>query len=151
MCKYTIYTSECGHPDEDHVDTQNCPYFQKTQVPCDRDNPHIKDRVKIRTKDRNGICNRCLRDARMREEAAMRREREKMEEQNQSIAEHKRKMAEMEAREQEIKRQTKEDHDRQVRGREEADRQFKLNKALEEQALRAQQKADDMERALRES
>jgi hypothetical protein len=74
MCKYTITILECGHKQNDHVDTYNCPYFERTSVACDRDNPKTKDRCTIKTWDENGICNRCLRE---NEEAAMRRDEER--------------------------------------------------------------------------
>ncbi|KAH6865032.1 hypothetical protein BKA58DRAFT_391248 [Alternaria rosae] len=74
MCKYTITILECGHKQDDHADTYNCPYFERTTVPCDRDNPRTKDRCIVKTRDQNGICNRCLRD---NEEAAIRRDEER--------------------------------------------------------------------------
>ncbi|CAA9957350.1 Smc Chromosome segregation ATPase [Pyrenophora teres f. maculata] len=82
MCRFTISTLECGHPQEDHVDTHNCPYFQRTKVACDRDNPNNRDRFTIKTWDRNGVCNRCLQLSREREEDAMRRENERWREQS---------------------------------------------------------------------
>lgn len=81
MCKFTIATLECGHPQEDHVDTYGCPYYEKSSLHCDRDNPNNKSRCTIRTFDRDGICNRCLSLARKREEEAIEREQRKYDEQ----------------------------------------------------------------------
>ena len=74
MCRYTITILECGHKQNDHVDTYNCPYFERTSVSCDRENPKTKDRCTIKTWNENGICSRCLRE---NEEAAMRRDLER--------------------------------------------------------------------------
>ncbi|KAF2853805.1 hypothetical protein T440DRAFT_487109 [Plenodomus tracheiphilus IPT5] len=65
MCKYTVYNYECGHRAGDHVDSSQCMDFQRTGVHCDRDNPANKDRVKVKTKSRNGVCDTCLRPRRI--------------------------------------------------------------------------------------
>lgn len=143
MCKYTIYTAECGHPDEDHVDSKDCFYFQKTQVHCDRDNPALRDRVVIKTRDREGICNGCFRIAQEKEEAAMRRDALKYQEQQRREAEEAEKQhnrAQQELRD----KKWKEDEARREREKQE-------KKRREEERLRRERKAakkqEDMDKA----
>ncbi|ENI04441.1 hypothetical protein COCC4DRAFT_51182 [Bipolaris maydis ATCC 48331] len=125
--EFTIATLECGHPQEDHVDTYGCPYFQRSNLHCDRDNPNNKDRFTIKTWDREGICNRCLSVARKREEEAIEREQKKYDEQRRREAKE---------REEELRRGEREVLERGHRQEEER----LAEKKRREEALRAQER-----------
>jgi len=150
MCKYTIYNLECGHPAEDHVESKDCPHFQRTQVACDRDNPANRDRVSIKSEDRKGMCNKCLRRQREKTELdAMLRDEERA--RQQSLAEAKEKEAAMKAHEDRMLKESKEEYERQRRKREQEDIEYMLQKSREEAAIREQKERDDLARALEES
>jgi enabled protein len=173
MCNYTLYTKECGHKVEDHVENGDCPYFQRTQVPCDRDNSKIRDRWTVKDIPRNGICNNCLRDAHNSEEDAMRREQEKMRAQDLRDAEEKEaqlRRAQEELREknwkenEEAKKQRRRAEE-EVEAKRRADEQARKNKlatarareetkvkAMEQTRLEAEAKEqEEFERAMRQS
>ncbi|KAJ4375145.1 hypothetical protein N0V83_002229 [Neocucurbitaria cava] len=176
MCKYTIYSYDCGHPAEDNVDSQNCSEFQHTGVHCDRDNPANKARIKIKHKNRNGICEQCLYQAgrsskadadarqsdiekvrelslaetRAQEEEVQQRAEQKAREA--SRAEADRREAEHEAQIKEIERQSAMEFERQMRQREEDDFAFMMRQSREEADRLAHQREMEMvERAFRES
>jgi hypothetical protein len=151
MCKYTIYNSECGHPAEDHVSGKECPHFKETGVPCDRENPANRDRVSIKSEDRNGICNKCRRRQREIEELeAMRRDEERAKQQ--SLVESKEREAAAKAHEERLYKESREEHERLQREKEQAEVEFMLQKSREEaEAARLQKEQEDLSRAMKES
>jgi enabled protein len=150
MCKYTIYNLECGHPAEDHVDTKDCPHFQKTGVPCDRENPANRGRVSIKSEDRSGLCKSCQRRQRDKAELdAMTRDEERAKQQ--SIAEAKEREAAAKAHEERLYKESAEEYERQRRKREQEDIEYMLQKSREEAAIRERKERDDLARALEES
>jgi enabled protein len=173
MCKYTIYSYECGDPAEDHVDTRDCAEFRRTGVHCDRDNPANRDRVKVRAKTRNGLCTRCLRKGQEKEEiAAMEREFERAKEESrlearkreeemqraeqkareESLAEFEKKKAALAAETAEVERLTKEKYDQERRQQEQKHLDFMLRKSAEEAELKRQRdEQEELQKALIES
>ncbi|KAF1848439.1 uncharacterized protein K460DRAFT_279907 [Cucurbitaria berberidis CBS 394.84] len=173
MCKYTLYSYECGHPAEDHVDSGTCSEFQRTGVHCDRDNPANKERVKVKNKDRNGICEKCMRngpdydeivtmeremeqaselslmEARAREEDMRRVEQRVLEE---SLAEAERMTVAHEARIKELERESAEEYARKVRQQEEEDFEFIMRKSRADAERAAhEQEMEMIQRAFLES
>jgi enabled protein len=151
MCKYTIYNLECGHPAEDHVDTKDCPHFQKTGVPCDRENPANRGRVSIKSEDRAGLCIKCIRRQREKAELdAMTRDEERAKQQ--SLAEAKEREEAAKAHEARMYKESAEEYERLRRKREQEDIEYMLQKSREEAAaVREQKERDDLARALAES
>ncbi|EMD66514.1 hypothetical protein COCSADRAFT_188831 [Bipolaris sorokiniana ND90Pr] len=145
MCRFTIATLECGHPQEDHVDTYGCPYFQRSNLHCDRDNPNNKDRFTIKTWDREGICNRCLSVARKREEEAIEREQKKYDEQRRREAKE---------REEELRRGEREVLERGHRQEEERltekKRREEAQRAHERQKWASEERTREVERKSKE-
>jgi hypothetical protein len=153
MCKYTIYNLECGHPGEDHVSGKDCPYFKETGVPCDRENPANRDRVSIKSEDRNGLCNKCRRQQREIEELeAMRRDEERAKQQ--SLVESKEREAAAKAHEERLYEESRKEFERLRREREQAELELMLQKSREEaeaEAARLQKEQEDLARALKAS
>jgi enabled protein len=151
MCKYTIYNLECGHPGEDHVSGKDCPYFKETGVPCDRENPANRNRVNIKSEDRNGICNKCRRKQRELEELeAMGRDEERA--RQQSLAESKEREAAAKAHEERLLKETREEYERKRRKQEQDDLEFMLQKSREQaEVARLQKEQEDLAKALKAS
>jgi hypothetical protein len=148
MCKCTIYNLECGHPVEDHVATGDCAHYEKTGVPCDRENPANRDRVSVRSEDRDGLCNKCRRLRRdMSELEAMNLEEEPAKQQ--SLAEADGEKAAFKEHEEKLYKDAREEFTRLQQEREQADTNYMLQKSREEaEALREQ---DELVRALKTS
>lgn len=151
MCKYTIYNLDCGHPAEDHVDPRDCPHFKATGVECDRENTANRKRVSIKTEDRNGICNKCLRKQREIDELkAMRRDEERAKEQ--SLAESREKEEAARAHEERLVKESREEFERLQREQEQADYEFMLQKSREQaEADRLLKEQEDLAAALKAS
>jgi enabled protein len=152
MCKYTIYNLECGHPAEDHVVTGDCSHFEKIGVPCDRENTANRDRVSVKSENRDGLCNKCRRRQRdMSElEAIGREEEERAKEQ--SLVEAKEREAALKEHEENLYRESKEEFSRLQQEREQADIEYMLQKSREEaEVLREQKEQDELARALQAS
>ncbi|KAH3944039.1 hypothetical protein HBH53_162670 [Parastagonospora nodorum] len=154
MCKYTIYTLDCGHAAEDHVDSKDCPYFQKTDVACDRDNPGNRNRVSIKSEDRNGLCNNCRRRQREIDELkAISRDQEREKQQKLAEAEEARKASK--AHEERFLKDAAEEYARIQREQEQKDIELALQQSREAakaaEAARLKQEQEDLARALRES
>lgn len=153
MCKYTIFHLECGHKGEDRADTRDCSHYKATGVPCDRENPTIRNRVSVVSQDRKGLCNNCTRRQRERDElAAMQRDLDRIREQN--LAEAKERQRAHEEHERKMERQSRAEWDRMQREREQRDLDaaLKASEAAKAEEKRRQQKElDDLEKAMRES
>ncbi|KAF2027227.1 hypothetical protein EK21DRAFT_32547, partial [Setomelanomma holmii] len=151
MCKYTITTLECGHPAEDHVNTTECPHFQKTGVPCDRENSANRSRVSIRTEERSGLCAKCrLRQRELAELEAMKRDEEQAK--KQSLAEAKEKEAALKEHEERLFKESAKEFARLEQEREQQQIAEALRKSqVEEEAARLQNEQDDLAKALVES
>jgi enabled protein len=150
MCKYTIFNLECGHPAEDHVESRDCPHYQRNGFPCDRENPANRDRVTVRSEGRKGLCRICQRKEQEKAELdAMQRETKKAREV--SLAEaHEREQAAKEHEERIIRESTKE-YERLLREREKADMEAALRASQDAHEKRRQQEARDLENALKAS
>jgi len=150
MCKYTIYTLECGHAAEDHVDTKDCSHFQRTGVPCDRENLANRGRVSIKSEDRSGLCNKCQRRQREKSELdAMTRDEERAK--KESLAEAKEREEAAKAHDDRLLKDSLDDYERQRREREQEDLEFMLEQSREEAAAQERKERDDLVRALEES
>lgn len=154
MCKYTIYNLDCGHAAEDHVDSKDCPYFQKTDVACDRDNPANRSRVSIKSEDRNGLCNHCRRRQHEIDELkAISRDQEREKQQKLAEAEEARRASK--AHEERFLKDTAEEYARMQREQEQKDIELALQQSREAakaaEAARLKQEQEDLARALRES
>jgi hypothetical protein len=151
VCKYAIYNLECGHPAEDHGVAGECSHFQKTGVPCDRDNLANRGRVSIKTEDRDGLCNKCRRRQReMSELEAMSREEERVKQQ--SLAEAKEREAAAKAHEEKLFKESREEYERLRREREQAEIEHMLQKSREEAEIAKEQKEqEELARALKAS
>jgi enabled protein len=151
MCKFTIYNLDCGHPGEDHVSSKDCPYFKETGVPCDRENPANRNRVNIKSEDRNGLCSKCRRRQQEMEELdAMRRDEERAKQQ--SLAESQQREAAAKAHEERLLEESRDEYERLRREREQADFEFMLRKSSEDaEAARLQKEQEDLARALKAS
>ncbi|KAL5118453.1 hypothetical protein ACEQ8H_003629 [Pleosporales sp. CAS-2024a] len=156
MCKYTIYNLDCGHAAEDHVDSKDCPYFQKTQVACDRDNPANRSRVSIKSEHRHGLCNKCRQQ--QREIEAMARDILRAKEQDQ--AEAKAKAEALKKHEERIFNESVQEYERKQREQEQEDKdmEYMLQKSREEaeaaeaaEAARLAQEQADLARVLKRS
>ncbi|CAO2654277.1 Nn.00g110100.m01.CDS01 [Neocucurbitaria sp. VM-36] len=150
MCKYTIYSYECGHAAEDNVDSRNCSEYQRMGIHCDRDNPANRNRVQVMNKERNGICDKCLykesRAADGDEMNEMQRAREE------SLAEAERREAEHEAQIKELERESAEEYEQKMRRQEEEDLEFMLKQSkLEAERAAHRQEMEMVEQAFRES
>lgn len=149
MCKYTIYNLECGHAAEDHVDTKDCPQFQRTGVPCDRESPANRGRVSIKSEDRSGLCSACQRQRDKAESDALSRDEKLAREQ--SLAEAQERERAAKEQEERLYKESAEEYERQRRKREQEDIEYMLQKSREEAAVLEQKERDDLARALEES
>jgi hypothetical protein len=151
MCRYTIYNLECGHPAEDRVDTGDCPHFQRTGVPCNRENPANRGRVSIKSEDRSGLCAKCrLRQREMAELEAMKRDEERAN--KQSLAEAKERVAALKKHEDRLFKEAADKMARLEQEREEQQIAEALKKSQEEEeAARLQKEQCDLASALKAS
>jgi enabled protein len=151
MCKFTIYNLECGHPAEDHVEIGSCPHFEKTGVPCDRENPANRNRVTVKSEDRDGLCSKCRRrQQEVSETEAMSQEEEKAKQQ--SFAEAMEREARAKEHEERLLKKSREEFARLQREREQADIEYMLQKSREEaEAARELKEQEELARALKAS
>jgi hypothetical protein len=151
MCKYTIYNLDCGHAAEDHVDPKDCPYFEKTEVPCDRDNPANRNRVSIRSEDRDGLCNKCRRRQHEIDELkAMARDDERARQQRRAEEEEKAKA--LKAHEDKVEEEPAKEFRRLQRKQEQKDIEYMLQKSREEaDAVSLAKEQEDRAEALKAS
>ena len=172
MCNYTIYSFDCGHPAEDHVESKGCTEFERTGIHCDRENPANRGRIKVKSQNRTGTCGICRRIGRESDEiAAMQREMQRARElslaeakaqerkmrkaeqraREESLAEAEARRLAHEARMKELERESVELYERQMREKEATEMAFMLQKSMEEEEERRRQEEERMHEAMVES
>lgn len=133
------------------MDTRSCPYFDKTQVACDRDNPANRARVTLTTQSRPGKCKKCLRQEHEYQELlAIQREQERHKAQDFAEAKDRQRAAEL--HEKKILEDSLAEWQRIHREQEEKDLEAALRASREEEERKRQQRESlDLEEALARS